>query len=296
MVKNKLTFSVLIPVYNNWSQLQLCLDALERQSFEPDKFEIIVIDNASTSSKPEWLKLPENSKIITENEPGSYAARNTGAKVAGGKYLAFTDSDCIPDKYWLQNSEKTFDEKKCDMIGGEIEIFRPEGGSKHVYIYEKYYAFRQQEWVPKGISCTANFIIEKLVFFEAGEFDSTLNSGGDWEFSQRCVRKGYRMVYADSVIVAHPARKSFRKMLKKHYRHICWGSAITREKYQCGQLKVLMSSLKGNLKQLFKTDSEVQNRYERLVIFYIDVVKMVMQLAVNFLLLTHVISHKKVRE
>lgn len=292
----QLQISVIIPVYNNWEDLKLCLEALNRQTMGKDFFEIIIVNNASTIPKPEGLLLSENARIVNETKPGSYAARNTGAEVANGLILAFTDSDCIPDENWLKSSRNIFENTACDMVGGEIKIFRPENGSKHTYIYEKHFAFRQKEWVPDGISCTANLLIYKKTFFEAGKFDSTLKSGGDWEFSKRCVNKGYIMEYGEPVIVLHPARKNLRAMLKKHFRHVCWGAIITREKYECSQFKVLLSDLKGALSSIFRTKPRVSNLNERLVIFYLDFIKMLVQIYGNLLLLFNLKDPHSVRE
>ncbi|MFH5833519.1 glycosyltransferase [Halalkalibaculum sp. DA3122] len=289
-------FSVIIPVYNNWETLKLCLSALQKQSLDQELYEIVVVNNASTVPLPDGLNLPRNARIIEEPNPGSYAARNTGASVANGSILAFTDSDCIPDTQWLSNAKKMFEDTNCDLIGGEIEVFLAEDGAKHAYIYDKHFAFRQKEWVPNGKSCTANLIIKKSIFYKAGKFDSTLKSGGDWEFSKRCVGKGYDMQYGESVIIRHPARKTLRALLKKHYRHICWGSIITREKYQCGQLKVLLSSLKGAFQRLFRKNPQISKKYERFVVLYIDFIKLVVQLYGNLLLLFKLKDPHKVRE
>ncbi|REL24198.1 glycosyltransferase [Rhodohalobacter sp. SW132] len=289
-------FSVIIPVYNNWEQLQLCLDALSKQTVDSEKFEIIVVDNASTRSRPDHFRMPDHAILKFESEPGSYAARNRGAEFANGKYLAFTDSDCIPDKNWLQHAFNLFEESRCDSIGGEIKIFRTEDGRKHAYIYESYNAFKQEQWVPEGKSCTANHFVKKKVFNEVNGFDTTLKSGGDWEFSNRCVSLGYQMEYGADVIVLHPARKNLKAMLKKHYRHICWASVIVREKYNCGQLRVLLSSTKGALLGLFKKKPYVKNLKHRFVLLYIDFIKMGMQIGVNVFLLMRLIKPEQVRE
>lgn len=289
-------FSVIIPMYNNWEQLQLCIEALSGQAFHRDNFEIIVVDNASTRNMPEDFRVLHNMKIEYEAEPGSYSARNRGAEFSMGTYLAFTDADCIPDKNWLQNAHSLFKKTNCDSIGGEIEIFRADGGRKHAYIYESYHAFKQKAWVPQGKSCTANHFVKRSVFEAVNGFDTTLKSGGDWEFSNRCVNLGYKMVYGEEVIVVHPARKNLKAMLKKHYRHICWASVIVREKYNCGQLRVLLSALKGSLTGLVKRKSYAKNLKHKFVLFYIDFIKMSMQFGVNVLLLMRVINPQEVRE
>jgi len=295
MVSNP-DFSVIIPMYNNWEQLQICINALDRQTFSQENFEIIVVDNGSSRKKPDKFRLPDNARLEYESEPGSYAARNHGAKFAEGRYLAFTDSDCIPDSAWLNEAFALFEKSKCDSIGGEIEIFRPEDGAKFAYIYETYHAFKQKQWVPEGKSCTANHFVKKEVFEKVGRFDTSLKSGGDWEFSSRCVDKGYSLEYGQNVIVRHPARKNIRAMLKKHYRHICWASIIIRDKYNYGHFRVLLTTSKGALFGILKRKSYVKNMGDRLVILYIDFIKMVMQFVVNILLLIRVIDPKKVRE
>jgi len=110
------------------------------------------------------------------------------------------------------------------------------------------------------------------------------------------VNRGYSMIYGENVIVRHPSRKNLKAMLKKHYRHICWASVIVREKYNCGQLRVLLSTLKGSLTGLVKKKPYAQNLKHRFVLFYIDFIKMGMQFGVNVFLLLRLINPKKVRE
>ncbi|WP_340106372.1 glycosyltransferase [Rhodohalobacter sp. 8-1] len=293
---NKLKFSVIVPVYNNWDQLQFCIDALAKQSYNKDSFEIIVVDNGSDKQLPDDFSYPANMRIEYEPEPGSYTARNHGAKDAAGNYLAFTDSDCIPDENWLKNASDLFESNECDSIGGEIKVFRPEDGRKHAYIYDKYHAFKQKTWVPEGKSCTANHFVKRDVFESVNGFDTSLKSGGDWEFSQRCVKLGYSMKYGADVVVRHPARKNLRAVLKKHYRHICWNSIIIRRKFKCSQVRFLLSSLKGSLSRFFRSKSYAKNAYDRAVVFYVDFIKMTIQFFVNGLILMNVIDPQKVRE
>ena len=49
-------------------------------------------------------------------------------------------------------------------------------------------------------------------------FNSTLQSGGDYEFCRRAVESGRKLVYRDDVLIRHPARQSFVQYLKKERR------------------------------------------------------------------------------
>jgi hypothetical protein len=110
------------------------------------------------------------------------------------------------------------------------------------------------------------------------------------------LRKGFSIEYGASVVVRHPARKGLGTLLKRHLRHVYWGSIITRQNYQCSQLKVLLSSLKGGLKRLFKHKPKVLTINDRLVVWYIDFIKIVIQLYGNSLILFKLKVPNKVRE
>ncbi len=90
--------SVIIPVYNDAGRLRICLAALHKQTYDSDRYEIIVIDNGSDPSPVMDNLKVEFDNVVYDQEltPGSYAARNKGITIAKGDVIAFTDADCIP--------------------------------------------------------------------------------------------------------------------------------------------------------------------------------------------------------
>jgi len=52
--------SVIIPTRNRADRLILALDSLYSQNFEPDKFEIIVVDNGSSDNTKDTAMLFKN--------------------------------------------------------------------------------------------------------------------------------------------------------------------------------------------------------------------------------------------
>ena len=55
-------FSIIIPTYNDLSNLKICLKGLFRQNF--DNFEIIVINDASTDGTLDYLDSLKKKKFI----------------------------------------------------------------------------------------------------------------------------------------------------------------------------------------------------------------------------------------
>lgn len=216
--------SVIIPVFNDGKRLRLCLQSLEKQTYDRDYYEVIVVDNDSDSKANIKGIVKEFPMAIAEYEttPGSYAARNRGIKVAKGEIIAFTDADCIPAPDWIERGVSYLQETaNCGLVGGNIEIF---WGDPHqpttVELYESMLAFRQQDCIEKNhYSVTANLFTRKKVIEEVGEFNSQLKSNGDLEWGNRVYNQGYQQVYAEDVRVAHPAVHSFKQLRKKVVRY-----------------------------------------------------------------------------
>jgi glycosyltransferase involved in cell wall biosynthesis len=89
-------FSVIIAAYNDWGPLEQCLRSLLQQSNGPP-FEVIVVDDGSKESAPEFVRqlLPcRPLTIVRQSHAGISAARNRGVQVAKGTVVVFVDADC----------------------------------------------------------------------------------------------------------------------------------------------------------------------------------------------------------
>ncbi len=87
--------TVVVPVYNIEEFLPECLDSVINQSYE--NLEIIIVNDGSTDGSlkicEDYAKRDERIKLITQENGGLSAARNTAIAVASGKYITFVDSD-----------------------------------------------------------------------------------------------------------------------------------------------------------------------------------------------------------
>jgi len=112
----KLTFSVVVPVYNVASYLPACLDSLIMQNRED--WEVICVDDGSTDDCPrildEYVKRDGRIKVIHQKNAGLSAARNVGMGVASGDWICFVDGDDTVSPSWLSNYARG--------IGNDVEI------------------------------------------------------------------------------------------------------------------------------------------------------------------------------
>ena len=87
--------SVVVPVYNVEKYLKQCVDSIIAQTYK--NIEIILVDDGSPDSCPaicdEYAEKDSRVKVVHRQNGGLSAARNSGIKIAAGKYISFIDSD-----------------------------------------------------------------------------------------------------------------------------------------------------------------------------------------------------------
>ncbi|MDK1956585.1 glycosyltransferase family 2 protein [Klebsiella pneumoniae] len=237
---DKLLFTVIVPTFNDVPRTNKCINSLIKQTISSCLYEVIIVDN--NPQLLDYCDVPSNFKIIHEPTPGSYAARNTALKLANGKYIAFTDADCIVSPEWLESAQKYLD-NRTDRVAGNIKLFDETGTNKMTFsgCYEKAYAFDQKINASRGECVTVNLIIHKSFIDRVGYFDSNLFSGGDIEWNLRATKDNIGIVYADDVIVMHPIRASFKEIISKRVRVI--GGQYKKISI-IGTLKFLLPSIK----------------------------------------------------
>lgn len=211
--------TIIIPTYHEWPLLKLCIEALEKQSYPKEHFEVLIVNNDPADAPPADFELPGNMRLLNESKTGSYAARNKALSEAKGEMVAFTDSDCIPDRDWITNGVAYLQaHPECSRIAGRITIYYKGKRPTPAELYNTLYAFPQQSYVQKSGACvTANLFTYKKVMDSVGWFDDRLYSCGDLEWGRAAARAGYPIHYVANVMVAHPAR-NFAELRKKERR------------------------------------------------------------------------------
>jgi GT2 family glycosyltransferase len=241
----KIDVSVIIPTFRDWDRLQLCLNALVKQTYPTEYYQIIIVNNDPEDRAPSSLCIPSNCIILEEEKPGSYAARNAALKVAKGEIFAFTDSDCIPQKDWMEVAVKYFENNEaCDRIGGKIRLFSKNDKFNWVELYEVLCAFPQQSFVEsQGMAATGNMFTKKYVIENVGMFDERLMSGGDSEWGRRANSKGFTIHYVDDCVIDHPTRPNFKDIKNKTKRLAGGHINVASIKGKAGRFKILIKSV-----------------------------------------------------
>jgi glycosyltransferase involved in cell wall biosynthesis len=206
--------SVIVPHFNDPTGLALCLDDLERQTWPPGRFEIIVADNGSSCGEAALQEgIRGRARLITVRERGAGPARNGGVAAAAGSVLAFTDSDCRPSPGWLAAGVEAL--SRFDFVGGRVRVLveDPERMTA-AEAFEAVFAFNNEAYVrKKGFTGSGNLFCPKAVFEAVGGFKVGLSEDVEW--SHRARAAGYRLGYVAAAEVGHPARRNWPDLRSK---------------------------------------------------------------------------------
>jgi glycosyltransferase involved in cell wall biosynthesis len=209
--------SVIVPHLNDYDNLDACLSLLQGQSFPSDRTEVIVADNGSSGGLDAVRRLVgSRGRVIEVVERGAGPARNAGVRASRGEALAFIDSDCRPDKGWLE--EGLSELRSADFVGGRVDVLVEDSQRMTgAEAFESVFAFQNERYVKDlKFTVTASMFVWRSVFDAVGGFENGVPEDKDW--CERAGRRGYRIRFAPNSIVGHPARRTVPELKRKWRR------------------------------------------------------------------------------
>jgi GT2 family glycosyltransferase len=198
------TISVVVPTFNRRDDLLRLLESLWQQTLSRDQFEVIVACDGSNDGTIEMVRQCQirtwNLRLLELPNRGPATARNSGAKAALGRYLAFTDDDCVVAPDWLVQILEAFQATGAVAIQGRTTTNR---ASRTPLTHEIEVLEPRTTTVP---TCNAAYL--KSVFDAAGGFDEhfPFPHDEDTDLAWRVEDLG-AIVFASAVHVLHPPRR-----------------------------------------------------------------------------------------
>jgi len=148
--------SVIVPVYNVEKYIRECLNSLLKQTLSD--IEIIVVNDGTKDRSIEiicdLIDSDERVRLVEQENGGLSAARNTGLKLARGKYISFVDSDDYVEPDFLKNLYEEGEKDNLDIVCGS-----------HVRLYENGIMeekVRSEELISNSYKSGAEILLKQL--------------------------------------------------------------------------------------------------------------------------------------
>lgn len=186
--------SVVIPTYNREKTILRALQSVLDQSYEVH--EVIVVDDASSDGTQNLIESVKDERIKyvkLEQNGGPSNARNTGARMASGDWIAFQDSDDCWDKNKLEKQmEHLSNHPEYAMIYCMYRLYIDD--AEGVLVPQQPFAEVMEgdmfhTLLVKNTIGTPTMLVNKKRFMDIGGFSTDYKALEDWEFVIRFAKE-----------------------------------------------------------------------------------------------------------
>ena len=218
-------FTVVVPTYERPVELAACLAALAALDWPRERYEVVVVDDGGTRDLASALagvadRLPV--RLLVQRNRGPGAARNAGAALAGGRWLAFTDDDCRPRAGWLRGLAAALAGAPDVLAGGRTfnRLTDNAFAEASQFIADAAYANFNRDRSRARFLASNNMAVARAGFVASGGFDERFRvASEDRDFCARWLHAGHRIVWTDGAEVDHGHALTLVGFLRQHYRY-----------------------------------------------------------------------------
>lgn len=196
-----MTFSVIIPAYNEEKYIEKCLRSIIEASRNIDDcVEVVVVLNRCTDNT-ECIAKSYGAKIVEEHSKNLSRIRNVGVSASSGDIIVTLDADSWMSINLLRDIKECV--QKNRYVGGGV-ITKPERISLGIFLTGLFFLAPRILW--NGISMGL-FWCSRDTYFAMQGFDEDLLTGEDLNFSFRLKkygrrqkpRKGYKIIHSSYI-------------------------------------------------------------------------------------------------
>ena len=228
-------FSIIVPTYNRPEHIAACVASLRRLD-QPDGGVEIVIVNDGGAALPTGISDDVGDgrevRVVEQANAGPATARNTGARMARGTLLAFTDDDCRPEPGWLVAFDAALRAQPDALAGGRtlnaIDSIYAEASQLLADFVASYF----DGGVSGRFFTSNNLAVSREAFLASGAFDTSFpfSAGEDRELCDRWSAQGRPSVRVESAVIRHEHALTAWRFVRQHFTYGRGGAAFRRKR------------------------------------------------------------------
>jgi succinoglycan biosynthesis protein ExoA len=224
--------SVIVPVRNEEAHVRDTLVELLHQDYDPESFEILVVDGRSTDATREVVRALQEEhphlRLLDNPRQWSSAGRNVAIKDAQGDLFVIIDGHCqLNNPCYLSDLAAAFARSKADCIGRPqpldiceatplqraIALARASRLGHHPDSH--IYSDREGFVPPQSVAIA----YRRSVFNTIGLFDESFDACEDVEFNHRLAQANLRCFLTPAVQVHYHPRSSLPRLFRQMIRY-----------------------------------------------------------------------------
>lgn len=183
--------SIIIPAYNGEKYIKDCILSIQQQNMNT---EIIVIDDISTDKTVEIAREMGCTVVVNDVHKGQVAGKNTGIRLAKGKYWLTIDQDDMLVPGALQKLVEEMEKSSAHyIIMAQLKDFcSPDTPEQAKFVKPKPF---------RGI-LTGSTLFKKEIFDIVGDFREDIITGDVIDLTNRLKQAGIEITNVDFVTCA----------------------------------------------------------------------------------------------
>lgn len=235
---------LVIPVYNNATELLELLPYLKRWVTSNESLSVIIVDDGSRDHfaevVPAIASVSRIKSIRREVNGGRAAACNTGIFAASADFVAILDVDCRPDSDWLERFSREAT-SGADCVFSNLAVW---GQSFWARYTNNVYENRGKDYVDGAISFSTQFcLFRRSVLCEVGGFYEGYKTYGfeDRDLINSLLERfpDLKIRFLSDLYAYHEPENDVEVLTSKMYKAGRYTSRIYKErfheKYRCSQ-------------------------------------------------------------
>ena len=223
---NRPLVTLSLVTYNNEEMLPLCLDSIQKQTY--NKYELFILDNSSTDQTIKLIRRYKYKNLkhtfLTYNS-GFCKGHNINLSMMNGKYVLLVNPDIILEPHYLENAvdclelrqdigalagllfQNSFDQNDAIIDSGGLEL--KENRTCHLIFHGEYFKdLNIKSSIVFGVDGALPFYRKSLVddLSVNGQFFDELffMHKEDWDVSWRAFNRGWITIFYPNCRAIHP--------------------------------------------------------------------------------------------
>ncbi len=238
MPEQPIIVSVVMPLYNEEKYIGACIESLLKQSYDPSRMEILLVDGDSKDRTCEiiesYVKRHPHIRLLHNPSKTVPYAMNIGIRAALGEFVVRLDAHSEYADDYVQACVDALEQTGADNVGGPmVAVGRSRLQRVVAASYESPFALGGGRFHDPNHQGDVDTVylgaFRKEIFDKVGMFDERFTRNQDDELNLRIANAGGKIYLTPKIRSLYYSRASLKAMCSQYFQYGEWKVAVIRK-------------------------------------------------------------------